>query len=100
VALLVAALAQGGLSSAQASARAIEAAHQDTAAVERRLLEAVRDNPDSFEAHHVLASFYLQHGKVQAAIPHLERARTLEPTHYVNLADPSMSSRLPDNSRK
>jgi tetratricopeptide (TPR) repeat protein len=54
----------------------------DSAAVERRLTEAVRREPDSFEAHHALAVFYLHQGKLDAAIPHLKRAQTIDPSHY------------------
>jgi tetratricopeptide (TPR) repeat protein len=53
-------------------------------AVERRLLDAVRRTPDSFEAQHALGEFYLQAGRLAAAIPHLERARTIDPAHYAN----------------
>jgi Flp pilus assembly protein TadD len=60
------------------------AAAQDGAAIERRLTDAVRANPDSFEAHHTLAEFYLHQGKLAAAIPHLQRAHTIDPTHYAN----------------
>src|SRR5439155_13844671 len=56
----------------------------DLAATERRLSEAVRLHPDSFEAEYQLASFYLQAGKLQAAITHLERARGIDPTHYAS----------------
>jgi tetratricopeptide (TPR) repeat protein len=44
----------------------------------------VRRDPGSFQAHHALAGFYLQQGKLDAAIPHLEEARTIDPAHYVN----------------
>ena len=54
----------------------------ESAAIEQRLLEAVRRSPDSFDAQYQLASFYLQQGKLQAALPHLERARALDPAHY------------------
>ena len=60
------------------------AASPDAAAVERRLLEAVRRTPDAFDAQHALGEFYLQAGKLTAAIPHLERARALDPAHYAN----------------
>ena len=53
-------------------------------AVEQRLLAAVRRTPDDFAARHALGEFYLQAGKVTAAIPHLERARALDPSHYPN----------------
>jgi len=56
----------------------------ETAAVERRLTDAVRQNPGSFEAHHALAGFYLQQGRLDAAIPHLEQAQTIDPSHYAN----------------
>jgi tetratricopeptide (TPR) repeat protein len=54
------------------------------AAVERRLLEAVRRYPDSFDAQYQLASFYLQQGKLKLALPHLERARAIKPTDYAS----------------
>jgi len=57
---------------------------QDPAAVERRLADAVTNNPDSFEAHQALAGFYLDQGKVTAALPHLERAKAINPGHYEN----------------
>ena len=40
--------------------------------------------PGSFEAHRALAGFYLQQGRLDAAIPHLEHARTIDPAHYAN----------------
>jgi tetratricopeptide (TPR) repeat protein len=48
------------------------------------LSEAVRRDPGSFEAHHALAGFYLQQGRLDAAIPHLEQARTIDPANYAN----------------
>jgi tetratricopeptide (TPR) repeat protein len=54
----------------------------DPAAVERQLLDAVKQAPDSFEARHRLAGFYLQRKKVAAAIPHLQRAQQIDPSHY------------------
>jgi tetratricopeptide (TPR) repeat protein len=50
--------------------------------IERRLLEAVRRNPRSFDAHHRLAAFYLQQGRLRTAIPHLQRAQAIDPSHY------------------
>jgi len=67
------------LLSGQAKPRAAE-----SATVERRLLEAVRQNPDSFDAQYQLASFYVQQGKLKAALPHLERARAINPTDYAS----------------
>jgi tetratricopeptide (TPR) repeat protein len=60
------------------------AAPQDAAALERQLVEATRKAPDDFAAQHALGEFYLQAGKLKAAIPHLERARTIDPAHYDN----------------
>ena len=54
------------------------------AAVKRRLTDAVRAEPASFDAHHALAVFYLQQGDVKAAIPHLRRAHSIDPAHYDN----------------
>jgi tetratricopeptide (TPR) repeat protein len=54
------------------------------AAIERRLSEALGRDPDSFQAQHAIAAFYLQQGRLDAAIPHLERAQTIDPTHYAN----------------
>jgi tetratricopeptide (TPR) repeat protein len=51
-------------------------------AIEQKLQESVRQNPDSFEARHRLAGFYLQQGKVAAAIPQLQRAQQIDPSHY------------------
>jgi Flp pilus assembly protein TadD len=50
--------------------------------VEQRLVAAARANPASVEAHHALAAFYLQKGRLQAALPHLQRAQTIDPNHY------------------
>ena len=54
----------------------------ESSAIEQRLADAVRRSLDSFDARYQLASFYLQQGKLQAALPHLERARALDPAHY------------------
>ena len=42
----------------------------------------MKQAPDSFEARHRLAGFYLQQGKVPAAIPQLQRAQQIDPSHY------------------
>jgi len=52
------------------------------AALEQQLVEAARHTPDSFDAQYQLASYYLQQGKLQAALPHLRRARAIDPTNY------------------
>jgi len=54
----------------------------DPAAIERQLLDAVQRAPDSFEARHRLAGYYLRQGKVPAAIPHLQRAQQIDPSQY------------------
>jgi tetratricopeptide (TPR) repeat protein len=54
----------------------------EAATVERRLVGAAQRNPDSFDAHYQLASFYVQKGRLDAALPHLKRACTIDPTHY------------------
>lgn len=56
----------------------------DAATIERQLRDAVRRSPDSFEAHHRLAVFYLQQDKLTRAIPHLRRAQAIDPAHYAN----------------
>jgi tetratricopeptide (TPR) repeat protein len=52
------------------------------AALEQQLVDAARQTPDSFDAQYQLASYYLQQGKLQAALPHLRRARAINPTNY------------------
>jgi tetratricopeptide (TPR) repeat protein len=54
----------------------------DAAAVERRLADAARRNPDSFDAQYQLASFYVQKGRLDAALPYLRRACAIDPAHY------------------
>src|SRR5438045_718287 len=54
----------------------------ESAAVERRLTDAVKRAPDSFDAQYQLASFYVQKGRLDAALPHLRRACAIDPTHY------------------
>jgi tetratricopeptide (TPR) repeat protein len=69
-------------SPARATAQSASGAPSPDASVEQTLQNAVRQRPDSFEARHRLAGFYLQQGKVAAAIPHLRRAHQLNPSHY------------------
>jgi len=79
LALLVVA-ARAGAAAQPAPPRAAQAAP----VIEHRLLDAARQNPDSFDAQYQLASFYLQRGKLQAALPHLERAREINPADYAS----------------
>jgi tetratricopeptide (TPR) repeat protein len=82
-ALGAALLAHPAITSAQSPPTATTRKPAATAAdVERRLSEAARKNPDSFDAHYALASFYLQQGRLETAIPHLERARAIDPSNY------------------
>jgi tetratricopeptide (TPR) repeat protein len=87
--LLVSCLLLGPLTTAgaesQSSAPAPSArtpTPSDRAAIERRLVEAVRTNPDNFEARHMLAVFYLREGSVKQALPQLERAAAINPSSY------------------
>jgi tetratricopeptide (TPR) repeat protein len=83
--LVLAALARGGTVSAQPAgpdARPRKVTAAESAAVEQRLTEAVRRAPDSFDAHHALAVFYLHEGNLEAAIPHLKQAQTIDSSHY------------------
>ena len=69
--------------STTAQSRPAPPSRQSTAAaLERKLLDGVQRNPDSFDARHMLAAFYLQEGKVRAALPHLRRAESLDPARY------------------
>jgi tetratricopeptide (TPR) repeat protein len=54
----------------------------DAAVLERKLLDGVKQSPDSFEARHMLAVFYLREGNVKLALPHLERAAAINPSSY------------------
>jgi tetratricopeptide (TPR) repeat protein len=78
-------LALGPLAHGQAPpATSPAAARQDATAIERRLRDAVRLAPESFEAHHDLGEFYIQQGRLSEAIPHLEKAQAIDPSHDVN----------------
>ena len=54
------------------------------ALLERQLKEAVRRAPNNFEANYNLGEFYIHAAKLSEAIPWLEKARLLNPTHYAN----------------
>ena len=56
----------------------------DAAALEQRLADAARAQPKNVEAHHALAAFYLRQNRIEAAIPHLERAQKIDPAHYAS----------------
>jgi tetratricopeptide (TPR) repeat protein len=71
-----------------------------SADVEQRLIEAARRQPDSFEAQRALASYYLQKGKLAAALPHLQRAQAIDSNQYANGYDLALvllqTGKLPD----
>jgi tetratricopeptide (TPR) repeat protein len=52
--------------------------------MELKLKQAVRLNPDSFQANHNVGELYIQQGKLETAIPYLEKAQQIQPSHYVN----------------
>lgn len=87
LALALVALARAGAAAAQtppADTASRQVTPAESAAVEQRLTEAVARSPDSFDAHHQLALFYLRQDKLAAAVPHLEKARAIDPAHYEN----------------
>jgi len=69
---------------AQDSAKASAPSATPPVALEPALQAAVRRHPEQFEAHHRLGEFYLRRGRLARAITSLERARTLDPSHYTN----------------
>ena len=77
------ATAQGTVPRAVAS-WVLQAKSSRPALLERQLKEAVRRAPNNFEANHNLGEFYLHAAKLNEAIPWLEKARLLNPTHYAN----------------
>jgi len=91
LALAIASPARAGASAAQRHPTSPSPRHEtsrpNAAAIEQSLVRAVRQHPDSFEAHHALAEFYVQHGKLAAALPHFERAHAIDPGHYANAYD-------------
>jgi tetratricopeptide (TPR) repeat protein len=85
LALALSAMDPGGTAAQQPPSPAPSRKTSATASdVERRLLEAVRLHPESFEAHRALASFYLQRSKLAAALPHLQAAQRIDPSQYAN----------------
>ncbi len=78
----------------QAAARLKDAADKsktaekkNLAALELNLKRLLRRNPNSFEANHSLGEFYIQQRKLALAIPYMERAQQIQPSHYVNSFD-------------
>ena len=54
---------------------------------EHRLREALRTDPDDFDANHQLGEYYLSAAKPAAGIPYLEKARDLKPGDASNEFD-------------
>jgi len=54
----------------------------DPAALELRLKEALRLQPEQFDSHFALGGFYVQQGRLEDALPHLEKAHGIDPSHY------------------
>ena len=48
------------------------------------LKEKLRRAPASFEANHNLGEFYVRRGDLARAIPLLEKAQQIDPSHYIN----------------
>ncbi len=72
-------LLREGPSLAPSAPRTGESANPVGAAEERRLLEVLRANPDSFEANHQLGEYYLSINNAKEGIPYLEKAQELQP---------------------
>lgn len=73
------------------------------AAMEAQLKHAVDRAPESFEAHHHLGEFYFHHGEPAAGVSHLEKAESLDPTHYDNgfdLAQALLAAGNPGKARE
>jgi tetratricopeptide (TPR) repeat protein len=84
VLLLTLVHAIGPASAQSATAPPAKLSARDAALVEQRLADAARRNPQSFDAQYALASFYLRQGRLDRAIPHLERAQSIDPGHYAS----------------
>ncbi len=72
---------------AHSAAKAIPKDKQNSAAIEARLTQALRLNPTSFQANYNLGEFHIQQGNLVTAIPFLEKAQKIDPSHYVNSYD-------------
>ena len=62
-------------------------ASKNSVVTEQSLKEAQRRAPKNFLANHSLGEFYLQRGQITQAIPWLEAAAKIDPTHYNNQYD-------------
>ncbi|MCI0660036.1 MAG: tetratricopeptide repeat protein [Acidobacteria bacterium] len=71
----------------KSSAAQSETGGSNPARIERTLKDELRRDPESFDANHHLGEFYIKQGKLAAAIPYLEKAQQINPTHYTNSHD-------------
>ena len=62
----------------------VDWADQTLAKFEPKLKTAVRLEPNSFEANYNLGELYLHAGRLVDAIPYMEKAQLLQPSHYVS----------------
>ena len=79
--------AESARSGTDAADKSKTAQKKNLAALELNLRQVLRRNPSTFEANHSLGEFYIQQGKLALAIPYMERAQQIQPSHYVNSFD-------------
>ena len=70
------------------------------ATTEAQLKRAVQTSPESFAAHYQLGQFYLRQQRLNAAIPHLEKAQSLDTQHYGCHYDLALAYVLTNNAAK
>src|SRR5262249_57328614 len=73
---------------------------QIAARTEAQLQKALRASPHSFAANHNLGEFYIQQGRLAAAIPYLEKAQQADPKHYANSYDLALAYVLTGDATK
>src|SRR5262245_17794178 len=73
---------------------------QIAARPEAQLQKALRASPQSFAANHNLGEFYIQQGRLAAAIPYLEKAQQADPKHYANSYDLALAYVLTGDATK
>src|SRR5262245_30067020 len=73
---------------------------QIAARTEAQLQKTLRASPQSFAANHNLGEFYIQQGRLAAAIPYLEKAQQTDPKHYANSYDLALAYVLTGDTTK
>ena len=73
---------------------------QIAARTEAQLQKALRASPHGFAANHDLGEFYIQQGRLAAAIPYLEKAQQADPKHYANSYDLALAYVLTGDATK